>query len=420
MNIPFMNNLNSSSNHPLIANTNEYAIYRKYVSIHSEDRDILKWPNPALFEIEFPEDITNVATVRLSAWTFPANYNTFSLSTSNVAMTFKINKPYNPGEHMFSDPLANAIFVALNAHIDKQFLCIISEGFYNPTQIVTELTNRFNAAVSNYIINYFTLNPAYTSFIQPFKNLGGYQEFVIVYNTVQQRIWFGNRSSSFVLTNDTNTILDTLASDLKCIREQLPDFSNWGLPQNIGLTRCETSSISNPDSTPRFYYGDVFPGDDGYWLLPNPDLPGSQVDYVECPFKINLMGEAYFYLDVDQFNCIDETSPYNLSRFTMQTNETNGIVNSSLAKIAVPTTPISQWFDKESQPYKLYLPPAERIRRMRVKLRYHNGQLVDFGKFNFTFTLEFTQYLPSQLKQFKVSDFRTGLISASAALSRKN
>ena len=415
-----MNNLNSSSNHPLIANTNEYAIYRKYVSIHSEDRDILKWPNPALFEIEFPEDITNVATVRLSAWTFPANYNTFSLSTSNVAMTFKINKPYNPGEHMFSDPLANAIFVALNAHIDKQFLCIISEGFYNPTQIVTELTNRFNAAVSNYIINYFTLNPAYTSFIQPFKNLGGYQEFVIVYNTVQQRIWFGNRSSSFVLTNDTNTILDTLASDLKCIREQLPDFSNWGLPQNIGLTRCETSSISNPDNTPRFYYGDVFPGDDGYWLLPNPDLSGSQVYYIECPFKINLMGEAYFYLDVDQFNCIDETSPYNLSRFTMQTNETNGIVNSSLAKIAVPTTPISQWFDKESQPYKLYLPPAERIRRMRVKLRYHNGQLVDFGKFNFTFTLEFTQYLPSQLKQFKVSDFRTGLISASAALSRKN
>jgi hypothetical protein len=420
MNTPFMNNLNSSSNHPLIANTNEYAIYRKYVSIHSEDRDILKWPNPALFEIELPEDITNVATVRLSAWTFPANYNTFSLSTSNVAMTFKIEKPYNPGEHMFSDPLANAIFVALNAHIDKQFLCIISEGFYNPTQIVTELTNRFNTAVSKYIINYFTLNPAYTSFIQPFKNLGGYQEFVIVYNTVQQRIWFGNRSSSFVLTNDTNTILDSLASDLKCIRNQLPDFSNWGLPQNIGLTRCETSSISNPDSTPRFYYGDVFPGDDGYWLLPNPDLPGSQVYYIECPFKINLMGEAYFYLDVDQFNCIDETSPYNLSKFTMQTNETNGIVNSSIAKIAVPTTPISQWFDKESQPYKLYLPPAERIRRMRVKLRYHNGQLVDFGKFNFTFTLEFTQYLPSQLKQLKVSDFRTGLISASAALSRKN
>jgi len=130
------------------------------------------------------------------------------------------------------------------------------------------------------------------------------------------------------------------------------------------------------------------------------------------------MGESYFYLDVEQFNCIDETSPYNLSKFTMHTNETNGIVNSSLAKIAVPTTPISQWFDKESQPYKLYLPPAERIRKMKVKLRYHNGQLVDFGKFNFTFTLEFTQYMPSQLRQYKVSDLRSGSISSAASLKK--
>ena len=419
MNIPTsINNLNSSTNHPLIANSNEYAIYRKYVSIHSEDRDLLKWPNPSLFEIELPEDITNVATVRLSAWTFPSNYNTFSIYTSNIAMTFKIDNPYNPGDHMFNDPLTDAIFVALNDHINKQFLCVVSEGFYNPTQIVTELTNRFNTAVTEYIIDYFTLNPAYTSFIPAFKNNGGYQEFVIVYNTVQQRIWFGNRSSSFILTNDTNVILDSLTSGLKCLRNQLPDFSNWGLAQNLGLTRCETSSVSKTDSTPRFYYGDVFPGDNGYWLLPNSDLPGCQVYYIECPFKINLMGEAYFYMDIEQFNCIDETSPYNLSKFTMHTNETNGIVNSSIAKIAVPTTPISQWFDKESQPYKLYLPPAERIRRLRIKLRYHNGQLVDFGKFNFTFTLEFTQYMPSQLRQYKVTDLKSGMISSAASLKR--
>ena len=418
MNIPFTNNLNSSSNHPLIANSNEYAIYRKYVSIHSEDRDFLKWPNPALFEIELPEDITNVSTVRLSAWTFPANYNTFSLATSNIAMTFKIDNPYNPGEHMLTNPLTNAIFVALNDHIDKQFVCIISEGFYNPSQIVTELTNRFNTAVTNYIINYFTLNPAYTSFIPEFKNIGGYQEFVIVYNTVQQRIWFGNRSSSFVLTNNTSVIVEALADNLKCVRAQLPDFSSWGLPQNLGLSRCETQSITELNNTPRFYYGDVLPGDNGYWLLPNPELPGSQVYYITCPFKINLMGEAYFYMDIEQFNCIDETSPYNISKFTLHTNETNGIVNSSLAKIAVPTTPISQWFDKESQPYKLYLPPAERIRRMKIKLRYHNGQLVDFGKFNFTFTLEFTQYMPSQLRQYKVSDLKSGMVSIAATLKR--
>ena len=413
-----MNNLNSSSNHPLIENSNEYAIYRKFVSIHSEDRDVLKWPNSSLFEIELPEDITNVATVRLSSWTFPANYNTFSLNSSNIAMTFKIDNPYNPGDNMFDNPLVDAIFVALNANISNQYVCIISEGFYNPTQMVTELTNRFNAVVTKYIINYFNSNPNYTSFIKAFKASGGYQEFVVVYNTVQQKIWFGNRSSSFILTNNTTAIINSLISDLKCIRSQLPDFSNWGLPQNLGLTRCETSSVSKPGDTPRFYYGDVFPGDGGYWLLPNSELPGCQVHYISCPFKINFMGEAYFYLDIDNFNCIDETSPYNLSKFTMHTNETNGIVNSSIAKIAVPTTPISQWFDKESPSYKLYLPPADKIRKLKIKIRYHNGQLVEFGKFNFTFTLEFTQYMPSQLKQYKVSDLRSGMISVAASLKR--
>ena len=32
---------NTSTNHPLIPNANDYIIYKKYVSIHSEDRDVL-------------------------------------------------------------------------------------------------------------------------------------------------------------------------------------------------------------------------------------------------------------------------------------------------------------------------------------------------------------------------------------------
>ena len=70
--------------HPLIKNTQEYMLYQKFVSIHSEDRDILKYPNAATFEIEFPEDYLNVVSVRLATWTFPANYNTFSQVNKNV------------------------------------------------------------------------------------------------------------------------------------------------------------------------------------------------------------------------------------------------------------------------------------------------------------------------------------------------
>jgi hypothetical protein len=100
-------------------------------------------------------------------------------------------------------------------------------------------------------------------------------------------------------------------------------------------------------------------------------------------------------------NCIDETSPYNISNFTLTTNKTNGVSNAAFAKICVPATPISQWFDKDSGPYKFYYPPAERMRKFHFKLRYHNGELVNFGTFNFSFTLEFTLQLPQILRDYK-------------------
>ena len=39
-----MSSFNLSSTHPLIPNSNQYYIDKKYVSIHSEDRDIIKYP----------------------------------------------------------------------------------------------------------------------------------------------------------------------------------------------------------------------------------------------------------------------------------------------------------------------------------------------------------------------------------------
>ena len=42
--------------HPLIPNSQNYTYYKKFVSIHSEDRDYIKHPNSASFEIELHED----------------------------------------------------------------------------------------------------------------------------------------------------------------------------------------------------------------------------------------------------------------------------------------------------------------------------------------------------------------------------
>jgi len=428
---------NTNQTHPLIQSAQQYLFYKKYVSIHSEDRDILRYPNASNFEIEIPEDLLNVLTISLSNWTFPANYNTFSPVNSNVSMTFKINEPFNPALQNITSAYYSAIFTALFINQNNQFDIIIESGFYNPTQMVTELTNKFNLAVSQYISTFLQdtttsyYNPAtYPGILEQFQSTGGYTNFVVVYNAVSQKIWFGNTTDGFILTNETQFATNILTENLFCgVKQQVPSFSNWGLPGNLGLSRCNTNSISgtslqnlsgfavdniglnalnsnvdiNGIITPRFFYGDVFPGDQGYWLLPNPNLPGSQVYWVEAAYKINLMGPAYFYIDIEGLNCIDETAPYNVSAFTIQTNQTNGIVNSSFAKIAVPTTPISQWFDRESKPYKEFTPPAERIRKLKIRIRYHNGQFVDFGVFDFSILLEFVCLTPTQARSYTIS-----------------
>ncbi len=428
--------------HPLITNAQEFLYCKKYVSIHSEDRDIVKFPDSAEFEIELPEDICNVATVQLYDWTFPANYNTFSPQHSNVTMTFSIPTPYNPTDISGGsvDELSANIYYALTAFnqgqvLGGEFRVVIEEGYYTPQQMVIELTRKFNYVVNQYLASFFATqatNPALTqaqrdSYQQSYTQItattdSGYNRFLIVYHPVNQKIWFGNVADQFCLRNETIAKESAQSEGVYCGsgRAQLPDYSNWGLPSNVGLTRTDNLATNLPSTAgspsigtyldtgiwvPRFYYGDITPGDDGYWLVPDASLPGSTVFWVESSYKINLMGPAYMYLEIDKMNCIDETSPFSNSTFAQRTNGTTGIVNSSFAKIAIPTTPITQWFDKQSLPYKWFNPPAERVRRMRFRIRYHNGQLVNFGVFNYTFTLEFTLQMPQILQHVKKASF---------------
>ena len=415
-------NYNVEKNHPIQQNSQEYMFYRKYVSIHSEDRNIQKYPDSSEFEIEMPEDMLNVSAIKLIQWTFPANYNTFSPKNSNVVLSFKIDNPFNPGAFGLSDEYNQRIFEALFYNTDTNMEFVIEEGFYNPIQMAVELTNKFNAATTLLIRKYFTeqnnlypedgWNNSITQLDQT-----GYNRFIIVYNSVSLKLWFGNNADGFTINNLLGTIVNEIeVANAECVsgRGHVPDSSNWGLSGYLGLPRCNTSSVNSSSITdianfglynglivPRFYYGDVTPGDNGYWLLPNSDLSGCQVNWIESFYKINLMGDAFIYMELFGQNCIDETQPYNLSRFTIETNQTNGIVNSAFAKLPVPSTPLSQWFDRDAVPYKYYYPPAERIRKLKVKLRYHNGRPVNFGVFNYSFMLEFTLMVPQILRTSK-------------------
>ena len=400
-----MSKFNVSTMHPLIPNAQQYMLVSKYVSIHSEDRDCIKYPSSSEFEIELPEDYLNVQTVKLSTWTFPANYDVFSASQSNIQMTFQINIPKDM-QYTYRDDLTpdmNALFEKVFSILqlnNDNYIMFIEEGFYNPIQMATELGNSMNAAVTRYL--YAQLNIFYASSQDNVLSFQ-YTDFVVVYNSVSQKLWFGNRSVPFTLTNNSELIYKQIIINAECQRKgQLPEFVNWGLPSFIGFTRAPAiSKSSDTGEDSRFYYGDVIDrGDNGVWLTPV--VPGTPTYFLAAPLKINLMGPSCFYMEIAGMNNIDETMPFAISRTTRHTNITNGIVNSAFAKIVIPATPISQWFDQKMDSYMLYNPPAERIRRLRIKLRYHDNQPVEFGLFDYSFTLQFSSFLPQSETKYSM------------------
>ena len=401
-----------TTSHPITPNSNEYFYEKKYVSINSEDRNQINYPNSNTFEIELPQDICNVASVRLYSWSFPANYDVFTPINNNVTLSFvmpidTLYNPPNPEENIQSQ-LYYAIYTALSEYADTnhEYIIRIQSGFYNPEQMANELTNKFNETVSNIITAYLVLQgDADTTILNYFQSIGQYRRFQIVYNSVSQKLWFGNSADGFMLSNDSKLFVKNVLENNLCIKASaLPETSNWGLPAFLGFTRCPAQSFGTTDyNLARFYYQSNFTStDNGYWLLP--DIPGIPVYVCEAPFKINFMGPAYIYMQIDPFNCIDETSPYNFSEFTVKTNQTNSRIESFFAKIAIPTTPISQWFDDNMTPYKYFNPPAERVRKLKIHLRYHNGQHVDFGLFPYSFMLEFNILRPQFNNSYAVRD----------------
>jgi len=403
-----MSRFNVSTNHPLIPNANEYMYEKQFISIHSEDRNVLKYPSASDFEIELPQDYCNVQGVKLDSWSFPSNYQVFSQAQNNLSLVFKITSPYNPTDYMINDSLLIAISDALWANIGQEYVATIEEGFYNPNQMAIELTNRMNAAVAAFLLNYFTqLNNQ--DLLDKF-NQSGYDQFVVAYNSVGQKLWFGNKSSGFTISNDSTfyavAALNENACALNSSRAQYPDFSNWGLPAYLGFSRTAATTVGSSNGVyPRFFYGDAnMPGDNGFWLTPDSRYLGPNANvpvyYLETPFAVNLMGPSHFYIEIEGMNTIDETIPFSVNRFTTTTNGTTGVVKSAFAKIPVTTTPISQWYDNYQTPIKIYNPPAERIRKLKMKIRYHNGALVQFGTTNYSIMLEFMLLRPQNKRDY--------------------
>lgn len=396
-----MSRMNLQTTHPLIPNSQEYMYEQQYVSIHSEDRNVLKYPRASDFEIELPQDYLNVQGFRLVSGFFPAKVNTFSSQNKNVTMTFKLIDVYNPNDHGVIDPLELAIYDTLFTYVDN-YAFVISDGNYTSEQMSNEVENRMNQAVTDVLCGATsTLTPTQKTAL---KAALGYREFVVNVNEVTGKLWIGNRSSSFELTNSYVARYEEQTNICYCDNNNdvVDDFGNWGLPKYLGFTRCDVSSSEVSDySDIEFTY---MPSGTGIWLTPNPLLTGSIAHYIQSPLQMNMKPQHYMYMEIKLLNSMDETSPYNYSKFTQETNQTNGIVKAAFAKIPLNDDSLGDYYEQYTLAnyFKIYNPPIERIRKLSIRFRYHNGMLVDFNNQNYSFSLELNMLRPQNNRAYNV------------------
>jgi hypothetical protein len=335
--------------HQLIAREQNYMIDRKLVSIHTEDRDIRKFPNPNEFDITLPQTLLNVQSLRLVQSALPNDYYTFSNEYQNTKFRFTYYdidttplEPYTPS-----------------------FCCTIQEGTYTACQLATELTNVMNNALQadTYIL---------------YKDT-----FSVYYDVVGKRFWFGNTRSKFSLDFDYKI---EYFDENWCRNNTQPDVWNnyirWGLPYYLGydkLNYVATTVLPQINYLPKTNNCcTTVAGDEIMWMAPL------------SPKVINIQGEQNIYMEVDKYNSYDEIYPYTESNNnSFDNNAYAGKVNSAFAKIPIDSDGLQDSRNLFLINYVQYEPPIERIAKLRFRFRFHDGRLVDFRGLDFNFTIEF-------------------------------
>jgi hypothetical protein len=356
---------NSNNGHELILRENSYNLNKKILTIHSEDRDIGKWPHSTCFEIQCPQVYQNVESIRLIDITLPTIQYTFTHSYQNTIFLFKFI-PFN-----------TTFFPLLNNNTIYSFE--IQEGNYTGTQLALEIQNNLNNTIS------------IASGI-PYIN------FKVYYDPVANILHYGNPDDYFsFLFNLQPTYVLTHCEQPNIFAQ----YTRWGLGWNLGFNQETYDSInllnSNGDTSIVFNY--LVTSDPNYTFLSISDTI-TQGFYLKSPMPLKLQPDTAIYLEIEKFNYLDELVPYVCFTNEIYTNASyNGVINSAFIKIPLiplaPSSVITNYVLNTSQIILnncgFCIPVIEKISKFKFKFRYHDGRLVDFKDYPFNFSLEINQ-----------------------------
>jgi len=357
---------NSSNPHNLIPSENTYICDKHFVSFHSNDRDISKWPETSHFELNLPREMRGVETVRLSEISFPVNYHTFSKKRENTRFRF---------------------YTDVSGNIDISGTQIeIQDGYYQSSDLAQEIENRMNVSIQT--------NGTY--------NDPSYNRFHVIYDDIGHKMMFGNDRDPFRIAFSEGSDLypDTTRCGTNISQSIFSRYTDWGLGSLLGFEKDDYIAKSINTPVHFMYLGKYISSDTNAteWF----PLNGSTGYIVTAPNAANFVGDNTVYMEIDRMNSMDELVPYSdtsiSTGYSVRENtyavvsHVGGRPDSCFAKIPLTNSPYSQVFDSKNgfqSNVTQYNPPIERVTKMKFKFRSHDGTLFDFRNAPMTFTLEF-------------------------------
>ena len=118
-----------------------------------------------------------------------------------------------------------------------------------------------------------------------------------------------------------------------------------------------------------------------------------------------ISGDNIIYMEVDNFNSADEIFPNNTNSNASYNNTYNGIVKSAFAKIAVGKEATSFSTKASIGYYITHMKNqlVERIDKLKVKFRYHDGRYVYFNS-DINFSILFNCAVENPMSNINITD----------------
>lgn len=281
----------------------------------------------------------------------PQNYN--NVESIRLVNIQTINKCYNISEYLQN----NKLICSISGQTE---IITLDDGFYNYNQLQISLQNSLN--------NTFTdTDPS----------------FVVKYNEVNRKMYIGHMNQDFSLN------FQYITYNNNCVNNNYVNvynqYSRWGLGHTLGYKKDIYTSSNNNN---KFQYENTT------WI-------NNENYIIEPPNAIDLDENTQIFVELEKLNKADEIKPFIVDKI----NNTNaGILNSFFAKIPIVLLKENQNINNKEcyiEGASYFQPPIDRISKLKIKLRYHNGMLIDLQNTNVTLTFEINQ-IRNEMKDYNV------------------